>query len=143
MIACRTLFGCMAAATLIAAPSAFAAPMTPGMYEYTIKMNMPGAPANMPTQTMQRCLAAKDVEGSKAYQMPANPNNDCQIKDLKESGGNFSYKMACTKPQKMDSDVKGAVTATSLNMDMTMTMDGMPGAMTQTITAKRVGDCKS
>ena len=142
MIASRTLLTGFALAALSAAPLAGAAPLTPGMYEYTIKMNVPGAPGAMPAQTIQRCLAAKDVEGSNAYRMPPSPNNDCQLKDMKESGGTFSYKMACTKPQKMDSAVQGTVTATSMNMDMTMTMDGMPGTMTQNVSAKRVGDCK-
>jgi hypothetical protein len=128
-------------ALTLAFPLAAAAQMKPGMYEYTIKMNMPGGPGNMPTQTMQRCLGKKDLEGNKAYQMPQGQGSDCQIKDMVENAGKFSYKMACTKPQKMDSNVQGSITPTGMNMDMTMTMEGMPGPMTQTITAKRVGDC--
>ena len=126
----------------LALPLAAFAQMTPGMYEYTIKISMPGAPANMAPQTMQRCLAAKDLEGGKGYQMPPGQGSDCQIKDLNENSGKFSYKMACTKPQKLDSNVQGSFTPTSMNMDMTMTMEGMPGPMTQSITAKRTGDCK-
>lgn len=114
--------------------------LTPGLYEYTIKMNMAGAPA-MPTQTVRHCLSPKDVEANKAFQMPQDKGTDCQIKNQTQSGGQFSYVMACTKPQKMDSTVKGTYTPTSMNMDMTMTMDGR-GSMTQNITAKRVGDCK-
>lgn len=129
------------AALALALPLNAAAQMKPGMYEYTIKMSMPGGPGNMPTQTMQRCLSKKDLEGNKAYQMPQGQGSDCQVKDMVENGGKFSYKMACTKPQKMDSNVQGAVTPTGMNMDMQMTMEGMPGPMTQTITAKRVGDC--
>jgi hypothetical protein len=128
-------------ALTLALPLAAAAQMKPGMYEYTIKMNMPGAPANMSAQTMQRCLAKKDLEGNKAYQMPQGPGSDCQIKDMVESAGKFSYKMACSKPQKMDGAVQGTFTQTGMNMDMTMTMDGMPGPMTQSIVAKRLGDC--
>ena len=129
------------AALTLALPLAAAAQMKPGMYEYMIKINMPGAPANMPGQTMQRCLAKKDLEGNKAYQMPMGPGSDCQVKDMVENAGKFSYKMACTKPQKMDGTVQGSFTQTGMNMDMTMAMDGMPGPMTQSITAKRVGDC--
>ena len=129
------------AALALALPFNAAAQMRPGMYEYTIKMSMPGGPGNMPTQTMQRCLAKKDLEGNKAYQMPQGQGSDCQVKDMVENGGKFSYKMACTKPQKMDGNVQGTVTPTGMNMDMQMTMEGMPGPMTQTITAKRVGDC--
>ena len=123
-------------------PLTASAAMTPGLYEYTIKMSMPGAPANLPAQTFQRCLSAKDVDGSKAYEMPSNAGSDCQIKDLTQSGGQFSYKMACTKPQKIDGSVQGSLTPTGMTMDMNMTMDGMPGPMTQAITAKRISDCK-
>jgi hypothetical protein len=123
-------------------PLTATAAMTPGMYEYSVKMSMPGAPANMPAQTFQRCLGAQDVDGSKAYEMPSNPGSDCKVKDLNQNGGQFSYKMACSKPQKIDATVQGALTSTGMTMDMSMTMEGMPGPMTQAITARRVGDCK-
>ena len=60
---------------------------------------------------------------------------------MSQSGGQFSYKMSCTKPQKLDGAVKGTFTATGMTMDMTMSMPD-DGPMTQTITAKRIGDCK-
>ena len=72
----------------------------------------------------------------------SNKDSDCQIKDLTQSSGQFSYKMACTKPQKMDGIAKGSQSSTGMTMDMTMTMAGMPGPMTQSITARRIGDCK-
>ena len=97
----------------------------------------------MPAQTVQRCLTAKDVAGSKGFEMPPGPGSDCQMKDLVQSGGKFSYKMSCSKPQKLDGAVQGAMTPGGMTMDMTMNMDGMPGAMTQSITAKRISDCKS
>ena len=118
-----------------------AAELTPGQYEYTIKMNVPGMP-NMPTQTALRCLSAKDVAGNSAFQTPPAPNNDCQVKDMVQAGGQFSYKVSCTKPERLDSTVKGTFTGTSLTMDMTMTTASAPSPMTQTITARRIGDCK-
>ena len=139
MITLHKLCRISAAAALVLPVAAFAQ-MKPGMYEYTIKMSMPGGPANMPAQTMQRCLAAADVEGNKAYQMPQQ-GSDCKVSDMRENGGKFSYKMACAKPQKLDATVQGSVTPTGMTMDMTMTMADMPGPMTQSITAKRTGDC--
>lgn len=126
---------------LFAPAPTFAAGLTPGQYEYTIQMNMAGAPA-LPPQTMQRCLTASDVAGNKSYEMPPDRNSDCQTRDVSESGGKFSYKVSCTKPQKMDGTAKGAVTSNSMTMEMNMTMAGAPGPMTQTITARRLGDCK-
>jgi hypothetical protein len=131
-----------AASALLALP-VFAAGLTPGLYEYTTKMSMPGMPAGaqgMPAQVSQHCLTAKDI-ASKGYGAPPK-DSDCQVKDMKESGGQFSYRIACTKPQKMDGNVKGAFTATGMTMDMTMSMPDAGGTMTQSTTAKRLGDCK-
>ncbi len=131
------------ASVLLALPLTLAAAgLTPGLYEYSIKMSMPGVPANMPAQTSQRCLTAKEVEGNKSFEMPPDRNTDCQVNGLTQTGSQFSYTVACTKPQKMDGAVRGTFTATSMTMDMTMTMAGGPGPMTQTITARRLGDCK-
>lgn len=133
--------------SIVIATAAFALPLTasaqmkPGMYEYTMTMNIPGGPA-MPPRTSQRCMTASDLEGGKAYQAPQNPGSDCKISDMRENGGKFSYKMACTKPQKLDGTVQGSYTPAGMTMDMTMTMADMPGPMTQSITAKRLGDCK-
>src|SRR5688572_3697622 len=109
-------------ATMIASspPVVLAAGLTAGQYEYTIKMNIPGAPANMPTQTMQRCLTAKDVAGDAAFQQPPPPDSDCKMSDMKQSGNQFSYKVACTKPQKLDGTVKGTHSGNGMTMDMTM-----------------------
>ena len=131
------------ASALIALPLiSAAATLTPGLYEYTVKMNMPGMPANapaMPAQTMQHCLTAKDV-ATKGYGAPPK-DSDCQMQDMKESGGQFSYRISCTKPQKMDGTIKGTATATTVNMEMTMAM-GSHGTMTQVTSGKRIGDCK-
>jgi hypothetical protein len=132
----------IAAFALLALPLTAVAGLTPGLYEYTVKMNMPGMPANaqgMPPQIVQRCVTAKDI-ASKGYGAP-RADSDCQIQDMKENGGQFSYKIACTKPQKMDGTVKGSLTATTMTMDTTMAMGGH-GTMTQSTTAKRIGDCK-
>ncbi len=89
----------------------------------------------MPAQVMQRCLTAKDI-ASKDYGSPPK-DSDCKVRDMNETGGQFSYKIACTKPQKMDGSVKGTLTPTGMTMDMTMSMPDAGGTMTQSTTAKR------
>jgi hypothetical protein len=125
-----------------AAFSGPAAALNPGLYEYVIKISMPGVPANMPAQTMQRCLTAKDVESNKAMEMPPMPDSDCKVQNQVIKGAQFSYRISCTKPEKIDGDVKGSVTATSINMEMNMKMADAPGPMMQNISARRLGDCK-
>ncbi len=116
------------------------AAMTPGRYEYTVKMNMPGAPVNMPAQITERCLSARDVAGDAAFQ--TMPDSDCKVRDMAQTGSQFSYKILCTRPMKLDGAVKGTYTATGMAMDMTMSVPDAPGPMTQSISAKRIGDCK-
>ena len=67
-----------------------AAALNPGLYEYTMKMSMPGSPANIPPTTLQRCLTAKDVEGNKAVEMPAMPNSECKVNNQIINGAKFS-----------------------------------------------------
>jgi hypothetical protein len=138
-IACFTLSATM----LFALPLTLAAAgLNPGLYEYSIKMKMAGMP-DMPAQTTQRCLTPKEVEGNKSFEMPQDTGADCKVSGHTQSGNQFSYTVACTKPQKVDGAVKGSYTPTSLTMDMNMTMAGAPGPMVQSITARRLGDCKS
>ena len=130
-------------ALITLAPAVHAATaLTPGLYEYTVKMNMPGMQSDVPPQTSQRCVSPKDVEGSNAYEMPHDSTSDCRVTDMSENNGRFSYKMSCTKPQQFSADAQGTITETSIDMDMTMTMADMPGPITQKISARRIGDCK-
>ena len=126
------------ALALLALPLAAAAALTPGMYEYTMTMNMSGM--SMPARTIQRCLTAEEANAKDSYAGTQRDGSDCKISDYAESGGKFSYKMSCSKPDKMNATVTGAGTATTVSMTMTMTMDG--GTMTQTTNGKRIGDCK-
>ena len=116
--------------------------LTPGLYEYVINMNMPGMPAGAGNKTIQRCMTASDVEGNKAIEIPPMPDSDCKINNEVVTSSQFSYRIACTTPQKLDGDVKGTMTATSLTMNMTMRTPELPGAITQSIAAHRIGDCK-
>ena len=87
-------------------------------------------------------MSASDVEGNKAIEIPPMPDSDCRINDQAVTATQFSYRIACTKPQKLDGDVKGTMSATSLTMNMTMRMPELTGAVTQNISARRIGDCK-
>ena len=71
-----------------------------------------------------------------------SPNSDCKVINQNIQGAQFSYRISCTKPQKLEGDVKGTLSATSLNMDIAMLTPDAPGPMLQNISAKRLGDCK-
>jgi hypothetical protein len=110
--------------------------MKPGLYAYTVKMEMPGMPFAMPPQQFQNCLKQEDVDGGKQFQ--DQRNKDCDVKNLKQSAGKASFDVACKD-------------GTTGHADYTFGADSMAGktvmnhegqAITMNMTAKRSGDCK-
>jgi len=126
--------GLLAATPLIAADA-----MQPGMYEYTMKMEMPGMPFAMPPQTFQRCMTQKDVDQGD-YASNPREKSDCEISNMKRAAGKVSYDVACKGERPMKGHYDFTMTQTSMTGVGTMDMEGQ--SMKQNMSAKRVGDCK-
>ena len=123
--------------TVAAAALAADQNMRPGMYSYTVKMEMAGAPFAMPEQNFQSCVRQEDVDKGTQYRPPRN-EQQCEVKYLKQSAGKASFTMAC----------KDGTTGTA---EYAFDQNGMTGktvmntkgqTMTMNMTARRVGDCK-
>ncbi len=120
-----------------------------GQYEYKMDMDMSGMagmPPNMGHQTFttQHCLTQEDIDkGTMSKGRDPKENNDCAIKNLQSSGNSASYTMSCTKPRKMDADVKINFVGDGYHMDMKMNMaepkSGQVMSMTQHMDAKYLG----
>lgn len=130
-----------AAGILLLSTAALAADggMKPGMYEYTMKMEMPGMPFAMPPQTFQRCMTQQDVDKGD-YASNPREKSDCEIKNMKQAPGKVSYDVACKGERPMKGHYEFALTATSMNGTGTMDMDGQ--TLKQNFSARRLGDCK-
>jgi hypothetical protein len=124
----------------LASTAALAAdkPMKPGQYDYTVKMEMPGMPFQMPPQNFQRCVTQADVDKGKQYDNQSDRNSDCEIKNLKQSAGKVSFDLACKDGTTGHAEYSG--TETTMSGKTVMNREGT--AMTMAMTAKRVGDCK-
>jgi hypothetical protein len=111
--------------------------MKPGMYAYTVKMEMPGMPFAMPAQSFQHCLTQADVDKGKQYDNQSDRGSDCEVKNLKQSAGKASFDLAC----KDGTTGKAEYTFTGDGMTgkTVMTREGTP--MTMNMSAKRSGDC--
>jgi hypothetical protein len=126
------------AAALLPLAALAADGMKPGMYAYTVKMEMPGMPFALPPQQFQRCVTQADVDKGKQYDNQSDRNSDCEVKNLKQAAGKTTFDLAC----------KDGTTGTA---EYAATGDGMTGktvmnrqgtAMTMAMSAKRTGDCK-
>lgn len=123
--------------------SAAPAAMQPGLWEITMKMEMPGMPMAMPPQTVRHCYAKKDLEDNKKA-IPQGEDKNCQIKDMKINGTTTTWSMVCTGENAMTGSGTMTMSATSYSgsVKAKMKQEGQTMEMNQSWTGKRVGDCK-
>ena len=131
----------VAAAALLLPLAALAGDgMKPGMYAYTVKMEMPGMPFQMPPQNFERCVTQADVDKGKQYDNQSDRGRDCEVKNLKQSGGKTTFDLACKDGTTGSAEY--AATGDGMTGKTVMRMKDQPQAMTMNMTAKRSGDCK-
>jgi hypothetical protein len=120
--------------------------MKEGLWEITMKMEMPGMPAGMKPQVMQQCVTKKDMEDPrKTTPGGADPkDNRCQMTDYKMQGNTATWNMACKGENAMTGS--GSITYSGTSYTGTNKMTMMRGGKSQTMTmqynAKHLGDCK-
>lgn len=127
-----------------AAPAA-APNMKEGLWEITVKMDMPGMPSDMPPQTMQRCITQKDFTDPQKMSPGADSKNDrCEMTDYKLQGNTATWKMACRGENAMTGT--GSVTYSGTSYTGANKMSMKQGSemmnMTMNYTGKYIGACK-
>ena len=110
--------------------------MQPGLYDYTVKMEIPGMPFPMPPQKFQHCLTQADVDSGKQYE--SQQNKDCETKNLKQSGSSASFDLACKDGTTGSANY--TFTGNGMSGKTVMTREGHP--MTLNMSAARSGECK-
>lgn len=118
-------------------------PMQPGRWEMSSAMKMQGM--QMPGQKWNHCFTAQDIADNKQHKMD-DGRSKCSVSDMKTSGdGSYSYSFSCSSPEgSMAGMARGNSSPTSFNTEIRMRMkpDQGMGELTQTISGRRIGDCK-
>ena len=143
-VVAAALLACSGAAIAASPFDQWKGKMKEGLYEYKMDMEMAGGPpgmGKMPTQTVQRCVTAKDLEEGN-FTRGANQKQDCEFQDVKMSGNNGTYKMVCKGQNPMTADVKIAMHDGGFTSDMNMTMAHGPGGQQMTMKQHMVGTYK-
>lgn len=123
---------------MICIPIAQAEEMKPGLWEITSQMRAQGM--QMPAMKFTHCYSSKDISEGRHYR--PDPQNECKMSNLKQSGNDVSFDMKCQDGgQAMTMSVKGTVTATTFRFEQKMRTAEM-GEMLSTTQGKRIGDCK-
>lgn len=138
---------CFLAAVALSGGAHAAAPnMKDGLWEITMKMEMPGMPAGMKPQVLQQCITKKDLEDpSKTAPSGGDPrDNRCQVTDYKMQGNTASWNMACKGEGAMTGSGTATYSGTSYTgtNKMTMKRGGQAQTMTMQYSGRRLGDCK-
>ncbi len=115
--------------------------MQDGMWEMTMKMEMPGMPMEMPPMKFNQCLTKKDLVPQKKEK-----NEDCKMISTKVDGNTVTWVAKCiVKDGTMDST--GKITYKGSNFDGVIkavmnTKDTGKMEITQHMSGRRIGDCK-
>jgi hypothetical protein len=143
----RLVIAPLLAAVLASIPAHAAAPnMKEGLWEITMKMEMPGMPAGMKPQVVQQCVTKKDMDDPrKTTPGGADPkDNRCQMSDYKMQGNTATWNMACKGENAMTGSGSITYSGTSYSgtNKMTMMRGGKPQTMNMQYNGKYLGDCK-
>ncbi len=109
--------------------------MNEGKWEITVETEIPGMPMKMPPATYTQCMRKDDP-----VPQDNQPNQKCNIEDMKTKGNTVSWKIVCTNPGGQMTGV-GKVTYDKNKMNGTMTMTGQGMQMKTRLTGRRIGDC--
>ena len=110
--------------------------MKEGLWEITVKMDIPGMPVQMPPRTSTQCLTPKE-----AVPKPKEENNTCEIvkKDIK--GDTVSWSVECkTKEGIAVSD--GTITYKGEAFEGVITMKQRDMKAIQHLSGRWIGQCK-
>jgi hypothetical protein len=113
--------------------------INPGLWEFTTITEMVGMPnMNIPATTHTQCMTAESL----VPQTDA-ASHECQISEMTVDGGTVSWKIACSG-QGGVTEGTGKVTYKGDTMEgtMDMTIAGAGMQVKNTITGKRIGDCR-
>jgi hypothetical protein len=115
--------------------------MEDGMWEMTVKTEMPGMPMEMPPMKFTQCLTKKDLVPQKKER-----NDDCKMTSMKVDGSTVTWAVQCrTKDGTMDGTGKITYKGSGFDGVMKMSMDNRDRGkmdMTQHMSGHRIGDCK-
>ncbi len=125
---------------------AFAADLSPGLWEITVDARIAAAPGLSPGPLkVTQCLTAADArDPSKVLGGVSNPGaSGCAYSNKTDSGGTFSFSMQCTGSLALESRGVVAYSANSMNGTITAiaNIGGQKTEITNRVAARRLGAC--
>jgi len=152
--ASRAVRLCAAAALVVGATAGVAAgahaqtiagSFRDGLWEMTIKTDVPGV-QSMPPMVLKRCITAKEIQDLQAKASQPPGSEQCKVLDQKTSGNTTAWKIECTGKIKMKGEGSRTANGDTYSMQSAITMvtpEGKAMDIKSSMSGKRISDCKS
>jgi hypothetical protein len=133
-----------AAVPAAAATPAIAGSFRDGLWEMTIRAEVPGAKP-LPPIVLKKCISAQEIQDLQAKASRPPGSDQCRVFDQRNQGNSTTWKIECTGRMKIVGE--GSVTSSgdSYAMQSTMVMTAADGKVMQVknaLSGKRLGECK-
>jgi len=113
------------------------APMQDGLWELSMKIDIPGLPFQLPAQTVNHCYTKKELQESAGV---PKQSDDCKVTESKKTGNKVTWKVVCTgKNAGTGSGEMIFKSATAYEGSMSVENKGR--VTTTRYEGKRLGDC--
>lgn len=120
------------------APAAEPSPMQEGLWELSMKVEIPGMPFQLPAQTVSHCYTKKEIQESSGV---PRQGDDCKVTEFKRSGNKVAWKVACTGKNAGTGSGEMVFNGAS-SYEGTMKVESKGHTTTTRYQGKRLGDCK-
>lgn len=130
----------------VAVAPSYAADLSPGLWEISMEMRVPGQPEFQPPPfLLKQCLTAADArDPSKVLGQAANPGaTGCSYSDRSYSGNTFRFSVQCAGTFAIRQRGEMTFGSNSMNGTLTGTADvgGQKTEINNKIAARRLGNC--
>jgi hypothetical protein len=110
--------------------------MKEGLWEITVKMEVPGVPMQMPAQKFTQCLKKENM-----VPQQEEPNQECKMVNTEVKGDTVTWVIECKGPEGTTKG-NGRVTYKGDTFDGSMNVKQADMEVTQHMSGRLIGQCK-
>jgi hypothetical protein len=115
--------------------------MEPGLWEVTIRIDVPASPVQEASQTLRHCYTPEELQDPRSL-VPRGPP-ECEIIGFRFAGNRAAWSVECTGPKPMvgGGEMMLGKVAYAANLWSEVQEGGRTLRITQRVRAKRLGEC--
>jgi uncharacterized protein DUF3617 len=126
----------------LCAPPAGAVELSPGLYEITVKTELPHLENSVAPTVVDRCVTESAIRADALPVVPMGEQfRDCAAADWSRQGDTLTYRLACPGPDAPRGSARFQIAASGFEGAIYIQMGGKNMTMVQRHSGRRTGDC--